>query len=332
MPWVTAAVFSFALLNALGAWHARGLAAPDGHRKFLTVQANIDNEDKLYAEQGPAFRNVVIDRFMRLTEAGLKQNAGVDFVVWPETAFPDAIDTPDLRGPYAWKLRARIKELGVKFITGAYSHDVATHRPTNSFFVLDRDGRWIDRPYHKTILLAFGEYFPFADYFPKLRVWFPEVADFARGPGPTVIVADGLKIGAQICYEGLFDWFSRGLANHGAEVIVNITNDSWYGVGAEPFQHAWMTLARAIEVRRPLVRTTNTGLTTAILASGEILDRSPIFEPWQFVFDVAYVSNPPATLFMSWGYWLVPTLFAVTFLTLPLISRRYDKSRLGRHS
>ena len=77
-------------------------------------------------------------------------------------------------------------------------------------------------------------------------------------------------MGPQICYEGLFDWFGRALANEGAQVIMNITNDSWYGTWEEPFQHGYMTLARAVEVRRPLVRSTNTGLSSVALASGEI--------------------------------------------------------------
>ena len=123
-------------------------------------------------------------------------------------------------------------------------------------------------------------------------------------------------------YEGLFDWFTRGLANKGAQIIFNVTNDSWYGPWQEPYQHGWMTLARAVEVRRPLVRSTNTGISTVALASGEIMTLSPIFEEWQHLFEVPYVSDPAPTIFMSWGYWLIPTVLILVLLGLPLLDFR----------
>ena len=95
--------------------------------------------------------------------------------------------------------------------------------------------------------------------------WFPHTADFARGDGPQIRRYRGLLLGPQICYEGLFPGFSRKLADQGAQVFVNVTNDSWFGTRAEPYQHLAMTLARGIEFRRPVIRATNTGISTAML-------------------------------------------------------------------
>jgi len=162
--------------------------------------------------------------------------------------------------------------------------------------------------YNKTLLLAFGEHIPFAEHFPFLKTWFKEVADFARGRGPSILNQGDIRLGAQICYESLFPTFSKSLADKGAHLIVNVTNDSWYGKSSEPYQHMYMTLARAIEFRRPLIRATNTGFTTAITAKGEIMTRSPLYVEWHHLYRVPYLEDPPVTFFQVYGIYLVPAL------------------------
>lgn len=326
--WIPAAASVFVIFGALNAWgyfHAKDLPKPDASLKFLIVQANIGNQEKLLAEKGFMYRDTVLQRYVSKTLEGVTAAGGakIDFAIWPETAFPELIEDENLSFGYAATLKRELQKLNVKLITGGYGRLTSTGQMTNSFFVLDENGRWMAPPYHKTILLAFGEYFPLADYLPKMRDWFPEVGNFGRGPGPTVMNLGGTKTGVQICYEGLFDWFTRKLANQGAEVLVNVTNDSWYGKWQQPYQHGWMTLARAIEVRRPLVRSTNTGISTVIQADGKILQLSPLHEPWFSLYDVPYVKNPPPTAFMGWGFYFLPV---VMFLILAgLIIRREGK-------
>ena len=130
-------------------------------------------------------------------------------------------------------------------------------------------------------------------------------------------------MGAQICYESLFPEFSRSLANLGAQFIVNVTNDSWYGSWQEPYQHMYMTLARGIEFRRPVLRVTNTGISTVSLASGEILERSPIHQPWTGIYEVPYLTKPTETFYQHW-FELVPFLLwgaLILLLTLGLKKR-----------
>ena len=114
-------------------------------------------------------------------------------------------------------------------------------------------------------------------------------------------------MGGQICYESLFPGFSRSLAALGAQFIVNVTNDSWYGSWQEPYQHLYMTLARGVEFRRPVLRVTNTGVSSVVLASGDILEQSPIHQPWAGLYEVPYLTTPPATFYQNW-FWLVPSL------------------------
>lgn len=321
---VAAVPVLFLILNVWGYYRGINLEKPDAKLSFLVVQANIGNEEKLMAETGPAFRDTVINKFVSLTQQGLNVYHHADFAVWPETAFPDLIPEPTLSYGYALKLKMYIQSMHTKLITGGYSTLPATGQITNSFFVLDENGQWMTTPYHKTVLLAFGEYMPGAEWFPKLREWVPEVGNFGRGPGPTVKTAGSVKIGPMICYEPLFDWFSRKLANEGAQVLVDVTNDSWYGTWEQPYQHGYMALARAIEVRRPLVRSTNTGISAAILASGEILTLSPLHEAWFHLYEVPYVTHPQDTVFMRWGYYLIPVLLVLGLLTIALWSRRAE--------
>lgn len=342
IKWAAAVPVLFLLLNVAGWARSKTLPQEDAKLTFLIVQANIGNQEKLAAEKGWAYRDIVIDRFKKTTEQGLALRPA-DYIVWPETAFPELIEDAGLSRGYASRLRSMVREFNTSLITGGYSTlqarmdgnpfmegvvDPSVERKiTNSFFIINPEGRWVAAPYHKTVLLAFGEYLPGGDWWPIVREWVPAIGDFGRGPGPTVIESRGVKMGAQICYEGLFDWFNRALANQGAQIIVNLTNDSWYGTWQQPYQHGYMTLARAIEVRRPLVRSTNTGISSVILASGEILELSPLHKEWFQHYEVPYATNPVPTAFMGWGYWLIPTLLGFGLLALVTFGRRSSTTK-----
>jgi apolipoprotein N-acyltransferase len=98
-------------------------------------------------------------------------------------------------------------------------------------------------------------------------------------------------------------------------VIVNVTNDSWFGYAFEPYQHLYMTLARAIEFRVPLIRSTNTGISAAISASGEISEFSPRHQEWVGAFKVNYKSAPEPTIYSYYaGYWPHILLLLLTVL------------------
>jgi apolipoprotein N-acyltransferase len=206
------------------------------------------------------------------------------------------------------KLSKFLKDRQLSLITGAYGIDESSRLITNSLFIFTKQGELMPAYYSKTRLLAFGEYIPGETYFPQIRQWLPATGHFARGLGPTQLLDwNDYKVGAQICYESLFPAFTRSLAQLGAQFIINVTNDSWYGAWQEPYQHLYMTLARGVEFRRPVLRVTNTGISTVALASGEILQRSPINKAWTGVYQVAFSKNPETTFYQEW-FWLVPSL------------------------
>ncbi|NOS88007.1 MAG: apolipoprotein N-acyltransferase, partial [Methylococcaceae bacterium] len=300
----------FIILNLGGLWLKARLPEPDASFSTLLVQVSTENSEKMAAELGRGYSGEIFKRYITLTDQALAAhpNTHIDFALWPETAFPALLGDEFTANPLPQALAQYQQMRQLALITGAYSIDPRSQLITNSLFVLNKDGGIVAPHYSKSILLAFGEYIPGEDLFPQIRDWLPATGHFARGNGPTELLGwNGYKMGAQICYESLFPHFSRALAQLGAQFIVNVTNDSWYGSWQEPYQHLYMTLARGVEFRLPVLRVTNTGISTVALASGDILERSPVHQPWTGIYQVPYLKNPRATFYQNWFY-LVPGL------------------------
>lgn len=156
----------------------------------------------------------------------------------------------------------------------------------NTALLLDPDGRVLGR-YDKNYLLIFGEYLPMSDWFPFLKDWFPEAGDFRPGRTVEVFVLGETRIGVMICYEDIIPAFSRRLHEKGTNLLVNITNDAWFGKTTEPYQHLALATFRAIENRRFLVRATNTGVSAIVDPVGRIIEQTSLERPEVLVADVA---------------------------------------------
>jgi apolipoprotein N-acyltransferase len=224
-------------------------------------------------------------------------------VLWPETAVE------------AWlaeeisKLPAEILPAlppDAAFIFGARSFRGNPAGPNvkafNSAFVADSRGK-VTGYYHKQVLLAFGEYLPLAALLSKLP-GVPPIGDgFTPGDGPRTLDLPGLlKAAPLICYEDLMPALARKfVAEKGANLLVNLTNDAWFGDTAAPWEHARLAQWRAIETRRYLVRVTNTGLTSVIDPKGEMLLTLPLFSSAVLAADVALLESQ--TLYVRFGDW-----------------------------
>jgi apolipoprotein N-acyltransferase len=312
-PAVSTAVAIFFICQILGFAIGHNQSPGDKKLRALLVQGNIGNLDKLLSEHGGGAASKAVDTYLHLTRQALQENQDVDLVIWPETAFPETIYN-NFSGPQRRRVDQLAQEFNVTILTGAYQREM-DQKPYNSLVLLDKGKLVAD--YQKTVLLAFGEYFPFAEQFPKLKTWFPMVSDFGRGPGPSQMAWGQVNLGPQICYEGLFDEFSVRQQKLGVQLFVNVTNDSWFGYPFEPYQHMYMTLARAVENRRPLLRATNTGISTVILANGKVLQHSPIKKEWYGVYDVPYHSTPSTTFYANVGErWLELLSLALIVLFL----------------
>ena len=316
-------------LNGGGVWLKNRLPEPDASLKTMIVQANVGNFEKQAMEHGKGFRAEILKKYLQTTDDGLIKDPEIDFVMWSETAFPSLLGGKYNQSIYAELLEEFLKTRHVGLITGAYGKDQQLGLITNSVFAINKQGTVTEPHYSKTNLLALGEYIPGEETFPWLRTLLPMVGNFGRGPGPTILLKfNGYKIGPQVCYESLFPEFSKGLADLNAQFFVNVTNDSWYGTWQEPYQHMYMTLARGVEFRRPVLRVTNTGISTVSLANGDILSLSPMESSWSGVYKVAYQTHPQTTFYQR-HFRLMPGLLwsvLVVLLIMGLVRRTQSKS------
>lgn len=203
----------------------------------------------------------------------------VDVIVWPETVSQHWIEvsTKRLEGD-----ENPFDDLHTYLIFGGLAFRVRGHgQPDefNSAFLIGPGGVVLDR-YDKHVLMPFGEYIPLGSYFPVVYSLSPETGGFTPGAGVSVFNVPGkVRIGQLICYEDLLAAMSRRATQAGAEVLLNILNDAWYGNTAAPYQHQALALWRAIENRRYLLRGSNSGVTSIIDAAGRVAAEGRLFRP-----------------------------------------------------
>lgn len=289
--------------------------------RVAAVQPNVGNMEKLIAHSKGRFQFEAIDQLLSLSESVLSE--GLDLVVWPETASPIYMDSLFESEPsyLVGKLSEWTQKHDVELMTGAYLKG-SEKIYNSSVLVSSRESQ----SYKKSILLPFGEYFPFEFTHKWVRTFVPSIANFGFGTGPKVFtLRNGIRVGPQICYEGLFPSFSRDQVNLGADLFVNLTNDSWFGKHVEPYQHMHMTFARTYETRRPLLRATNTGITAAHLPGAPPMPRSPVHEPWAHTFEIPIGQYPDTTLFVRYGHLalkLIPLIWVLTLFLLAIRPRK----------
>jgi apolipoprotein N-acyltransferase len=258
------------------------------------VQGNIDIDLKW----NPSLVKQNLEKHKELT----RQLDAVPLVIWPESAvevwLPDQLQylPDDLMPPLSEQSH---------FIFGAKSFrgkpGTANFMAFNTAFFTDAAGR-ISARYHKQVLLAFGEYLPFAKVLSLLPAM-PFADGFTAGNGPIAFeMPGGIRIGALICYEDLMPDLSRNFVRAtGANLLVNLTNDAWYGKSVGPWQHARLAQSRAIETRRSLLRVTNTGVTSLVNAKGEMVDSLPMFVQEVMKAEVDILEGE--TLYVRYGDW-----------------------------
>ena len=288
-PIATAALFLAAGL--LG----RSLAAriaPDGSYHVAVVQQNVDSWH-------PGRFNDALDTAQTLTDHAVAQAEarGVELsaVLWSETALRRPYLGPDefyssepAREPFV----AFVRRTGLPLVTGAAMPATTAGDGHNSAILIDPDARLV-ATYAKRQLVPFAESIPLWRFAP-VRAFFRNVVGlygtWLPGTGPTVFripSPDGAIVaGAPICFEDSFPWVTRQLAGAGAEVLLNLTNNSWSRQRSAQIQHYAAARLRTIELRMPMVRATNSGLTTVIDARGVAPVALPMFESAATVFEV----------------------------------------------
>ena len=268
-----AAGIVYAVIVAVTLFYGAGrLAKSEDGREFKVsvIQGNISQDKKWDAR----FQEEVIDTYKRLTLEALPE--GPDMIVWPETALPFVFG-------YNVDLTEEIlsfqKGLDTHLLFGSIMHknrEQSEFSFTNSAVLLSPKGD-VALVYDKMHLVPYGEYVPFRNLIPFARRLTAGIGDFSPGKEPVVMETPFAKIGNLICYEIIFPGLVRSFVEKGANVLVTITNDAWFGRTSAPYQHFAMAVFRAVENRVPVIRSANTGISGFIDTRGRISKTSDIF-------------------------------------------------------
>lgn len=263
---------------------AHGLEVMNHHRvlsqtiRVALVQGNIFQDEKW---QDPDFS---LKTFAEMTQETAKQKP--DLIVWPETAVPCFLNTD-------WGCRNSVEKIVQEsvtyLLTGAEDWEPIGAKGIayyNSGFLFAPDGAILGR-YHKTHLVPFGESIPFKDKIPFLRkVQFGE-AEWSPGGSPMVFLHPKAMFSLLICFESIFPDEVRKQVASGSRLLVNITNDSWFGKTGAAQQHAQMSVFRAIENRVPIARCANSGVSMFVDPYGRTSQATDLFVRAAIVGDLA---------------------------------------------
>lgn len=256
-------------------WEQRVASAPTV--AIGLIQGNIDQSEKWL----PALQEETVDRYLTLSaEAG--HGDPIDLLIWPETALPFFPEThPLFQRLTDWVTTARGKAL----LTGAPHFETNTATGEISYFnsallltpTREAQGVALQR-YDKEHLVPFGEYVPLQRFLPQALPLVQTMGNFSPGRDAAPLVNVRTRMGILLCFESIFPELARVRTLRGANLLVNLTNDAWYGRSSAPFQQVPMVVLRAIENRRSLARAANTGISCLIDPLGRVLRASPIFE------------------------------------------------------
>lgn len=203
----------------------------------------------------------------------LERLASPDLIVWPESGYTDIVpDVPNVR-------RYVTRDLTTPVLFGGLSlrRVEDERRLYNTGFLLNADGDVLGT-YDKTYLVPFGEYIPLGDVFPSLYDLSPNTGHFTPGDHVRPVVLDGIRMSMLICYEDVIPSFTRrAVAEGDPHLLVNITNDAWYGDTHEPWIHLALAKFRAVEHHRALVRSTNSGVSAFVDPVGRVIAHGGVF-------------------------------------------------------
>jgi apolipoprotein N-acyltransferase len=254
-----------------GYYHVGQIPQSGGGEKTIRVaiaQGTIDQSVKWDEEF--QYKTVAIYSALSQQSAPFRPH----LIIWPETAVPfffqDSGRLAELVRGVALRTNA-----GLLFGSPAYEAAGDTLSYYNRVYLLHGDGH--HEYYDKVHLLPFGEYVPLQRFLPFVHRLVPAAGDFTPGKKLQPLSSNHFLIGPLICYEAIFPQLSRELARKGAELLVNVTNDAWFGRTSAPHQHVSMAVLRCVETRLPMARAANTGVSAVILSNGKIVKQSGLF-------------------------------------------------------
>jgi len=305
LPWRQAAVGVILVLALVAGTLSFGyvrLATPpnSSERASITVmQPAIEQPLKW----DPQHTMRTLDIYFALTRRAAREHP--DLIVWPETASPTVLRRdPDLLAA----LRAMSGAVGAPLVVGSVDvDDVVPDRLYNAAFLVTAQG--ITARYDKIHLVPFGEYVPLG-LIGVVRKWAEFVSQMEAGSRAIVFPGPPTPFGIVICYEGIFPELFRDFVRGGARVMLNMTNDAWFGRTSGPWQHLAMYPLRAVEHRIAIARAANTGVSAFIAPTGQIFRRMSLFD--RGVMTEPLPLREGMTFYTRFGDWVAYLAMAVS--------------------
>jgi len=302
---VPAAVLLLALTLAYG-YHRLSETFTDGVAVSVAVaQGNIDQSVKW----DPEYQARTVEIYRDLTLSTKPSAPGL--VVWPETAVPLFFQE---KGELARTVLNTAKEAGTYLIFGspAYGGQRDSIHYYNRAYLVSPEGE-VTGAYDKVHLVPFGEYVPLKRYLPFVRRLVASAGDFKPGEKLLPLRLPETGAGVLICFESIFPELAGVMTKNGAGLLVNLTNDAWYGMTSAPYQHFSMAVFRAVENRRPLVRAANTGFSAFITAQGRITRLSDLFSE-TVLSEKIMIGKPEITVYTRYGGFFPMALLALSLI------------------
>ncbi|MFN3476278.1 MAG: apolipoprotein N-acyltransferase [Candidatus Methylomirabilales bacterium] len=258
----------FLLLSAFGSsWIPLPQPSKGRELRVALLQGNIDQGVKW----DPAYQRATLEAYRRLTLEAAKENPAL--IVWPETATPFFLRSH----PLGEEVLQTAQEARAFLLVGSPDWDGEERRRYfNSAFLISPEGRIVEK-YDKIHMVPFGEYVPLKRILFFVQKMAYGIGDFSGGDRYTVFSFSLGRFSVTICYEAIFPDQVRRFVQGGADFLVNITNDAWFGPSSAPYQHLAMAAFRAVENRVYLIRAANTGISAIVAPTGEIVKATDLF-------------------------------------------------------
>ncbi len=322
---VAATLLLVAITFGYGYYRLSEEGTPGKSLKVVLVQGNIDQSIKW----NPSNQARTIQIYRNLTLSS--KPFGPDLVVWPETAVPLFFQEG---GELAQKVLATAGETPAYLIFGspAYGVEGKSIHYFNRAYLISPQEKVVDS-YDKIHLVPFGEYVPLQQYMPFVHRLVVAAGDFRSGEKSTPLSFPKAKAGVLICFESIFPELARAMTRNGAQILVNITNDAWYGMTSAPYQHFSMAVFRAVENRRPLVRAANTGFSAFVDSHGKIIQVSDLFTEAMLCRELS-LGGPSLTVYTRYGDFFALFMFALSLIQagyLLYYGRTKNRRRIRGH-